>query len=91
MALIIGLGTIPAYAQYGYDSHRFEISPFVGYQFGGKLSVRSGTLSINDAMNYGAALDFYIRPGVQLELAYHPPIYRTLAKGCSKWTKITSF
>jgi len=70
MALIIGIAAIPTFAQYGYDSHRFEISPFVGYQFGGKLGVQAGTLSIKDAMNYGVALDVYIRPGVQVELAY---------------------
>ena len=70
IALIIGIGAIPAFAQYGYDSHRIEISPFVGYQFGGKLSVQAGTLSIRDAMNYGITLDFYIRPGVQVELSY---------------------
>lgn len=70
MILLIGCGTAPIFAQYGYDSHRFEISPFAGYQFGGKLSVQTGTLSVKDAMNYGVALDFYIRSGVQVELAY---------------------
>ena len=70
MILILGICAAPTFAQYGYDTHRFEISPFVGYQFGGKLNVRAGTLSIKDAMNYGAALDIYIRPGVQIELAY---------------------
>ncbi|MEE8604385.1 MAG: hypothetical protein V3S65_03340 [Candidatus Aminicenantaceae bacterium] len=70
LILMIGIGAIPIFAQYEYDSHRLEISPFAGYQFGGKLSVQAGTLSIKDAMNYGVALDFYIRPGMQVELAY---------------------
>jgi opacity protein-like surface antigen len=70
LILMIGISTSTIFAQYGYDSHRFEISPFVGYQFGGKLGVQAGTLSIKDAMNYGVALDFYIRPGMQVELAY---------------------
>lgn len=70
LILMIGIGAIPIFAQYGYDSHRLEISPFAGYQFGGKLSVQTGTLSIKDAMNYGVALDFYIRPGMQVELPY---------------------
>jgi len=70
LILMIGISTGPIFAQSGHDSHRFEISPFVGYQFGGKLSVQTGTLSIKDAMNYGVALDFYISPGMQVELAY---------------------
>jgi opacity protein-like surface antigen len=68
--LIAGFSAAQAFAQYGYDSHRFEISPFAGYQFGGKFSVRAGTLSIKDDMNYGGTLDIYVRPGFQVELAY---------------------
>jgi opacity protein-like surface antigen len=71
MMLMIGIAAIPAFSQYGYDAHRFEISPFAGYQFGGKIGVQSGTLSIKDAMNYGAALDIYVRPGFQVELSYN--------------------
>ncbi len=70
MILITGFSVTSAIAQYGYDSHRFEISPFAGYQFGGKLAIQAGTLSIKDAMNYGGVLDIYVRPGFQVELAY---------------------
>jgi hypothetical protein len=41
VVLMIGIGAIPIFGQYGYDSHRFEISPFAGYQFGGKLGVQA--------------------------------------------------
>lgn len=68
--LMLGIGPIPAITQYGYDSHKYEVSAFAGYQFGGKLGVQTGTLSIKQAMNYGAVFDFYIRPGVQVELSY---------------------
>ena len=70
LILMTGICSFPLFAQYGYDSHRFEISPFAGYQFGGKLGIQAGTLSIKDVMNYGVALDIYIRPGVQIELSY---------------------
>ncbi len=70
VVMVIGFSAPSAFAQYGYDSHRFEISPFAGYQFGGRLSVQAGTLSIKDDLNYGATLDFYLRPGMQVELAY---------------------
>jgi hypothetical protein len=70
MAWLIGWGAIPIFAQPGYGTHRFEISSFVGYQFGGTLRVQDGDLVIKANMNYGGTLDITIRPGVQMEFAY---------------------
>jgi hypothetical protein len=68
--LLLGGGAIPALAQSGPGAHRFEISPFVGYQFGGTLRVQAGDLLLKADMNYGGTLNVAVRPGVQLELAY---------------------
>ncbi len=70
LALLIGWGALPIFAQPEPGTSRFEISPFVGYQFGGTLRVQDGDLLIKADMNYGGAVDVTVRPGVQLELAY---------------------
>jgi opacity protein-like surface antigen len=58
------LAQMPTWAQ------QVEITPLVGYQFGGKITVQRGTLNIKDAMNYGVILDITVRPNTQLELSY---------------------
>jgi len=70
MILLVGWGSVPIFAQPRYEAHRFEISPFVGYQFGGTLRIQDGDLLIKADMNYGGTLNVTVRPGVQLELAY---------------------
>lgn len=62
-ALLIG---IPAetIAQGG----KFELTPFAGYQFGGKLRFYEGDLKIQDNANYGLALDIAMAPNSKLEL-----------------------
>jgi len=68
-ALLIS-GVLPGLAQQGVPWNRVEITPFVGYQFGGKIRVRDGYLSIKDNVNYGFALNVTLRPGAQLEIMY---------------------
>lgn len=64
VVLTLGIGLSPAWAQ------QVEITPLVGYQFGGKFTVQRGTLRIKDNLNYGAILDITVRPNTQLELSY---------------------
>jgi len=64
------LGALPGLAQQGVPWNRVEITPFVGYQFGGKIRVRDGYLNIKDDVNFGFALNVTIRPGAQLEILY---------------------
>ena len=47
----------PARAQ---DAARFELTPFVGYRFGGTLEVEDsdGSFELDDAMSYGLILNF---------------------------------
>jgi hypothetical protein len=70
IVVLVGGGVLPASAQPRYGAHRFEISPFAGYQFGGTLRVQDGDLLIKADMNYGGTLNVTVRPGVQMEFAY---------------------
>ena len=54
----------PAVAQ------KVEITPFIGYQFGGELRVRDGDLRLQDDINYGLVLDVALSRNGQLELSY---------------------
>jgi len=51
---------------------RVQISPFVGYQFGGSIvsSVTERSRSIEGALNYGGSLDFAIGQTWRLEVYY---------------------
>jgi len=51
-------------------AQKFEITPFYGYQFNGKVVGYEGDLNIRDAGSYGLMLDFTVRPGMQIELFY---------------------
>jgi hypothetical protein len=64
LMLIFGLGLSTAWAQ------QVEITPLVGYQFGGKITVQRGSLNIKDDLNYGVMLDITVRPNTQVELSY---------------------
>ncbi len=62
LLLVISLGQfLTAQAQ------RAEITPLVGYQFGGSLDVREGKLKIGDAVVYGVSADVTIRDELQGE------------------------
>ncbi len=58
---------------YNYrESRGFEITPFYGYQFGGKHSVYEGEININDAQNFGLSLNFEVpyKEGTQMEILW---------------------
>ena len=57
---------LPATAQI----YKLEITPFVGYMFGGEVNVRNGSLSVKDDMNYGLVLDFVLNRNTELEASY---------------------
>lgn len=66
LTLVLTLGSTPAWAQ-----HKAEITPFIGYQFGGSIQTFNGDLKIEADMNYGATLDITLRRGSQIELGYN--------------------
>jgi hypothetical protein len=85
--LIFALGLLPASAQQGTTWNKFEITPFVGYHFGGKIRVRDGDINIKDNVGYGFIVDVSVRPGAQVEFLYsHQPTELSL-KQYSSGTK----
>ena len=64
IALMLLLGLSSVWAQ------KAELTPFIGYQFGGNFTVWSGELDIVDDMHYGAMLDISMPGNVQVELLY---------------------
>lgn len=56
----------------GYDPapRKTELTAFTGWQFNGDISAYAGTLAIDDAMNYGAAVDFGVGDGGTVQLLW---------------------
>ncbi len=52
------------------QSHKFEITPFLGYMFGGEVAILNGNLRLRDDMNYGLVLDFTVNRSAQVEASY---------------------
>jgi hypothetical protein len=50
--------------------HRFEITPMVGYQFGGKVNFMQGDFKMYDNINYGINLDLLLGRAATLEFSY---------------------
>jgi hypothetical protein len=51
-------------------SQKIELSPFIGYETGGRLITSNGYLYVGDGMDYGASLNYTYKPGRQFELSY---------------------
>jgi hypothetical protein len=56
------------------EEKQIQIGAYGGYQFGGSVSAGGGaekiSADIQDASSFGATLDFRVRPGAYVELAY---------------------
>ncbi len=63
MTVMIGLPS-------GLAAQSFEITPFGGYQVGGKLQVQEGDLRISDNPTLGVIVNVPVRSGGQLELLF---------------------
>lgn len=63
LALVLFLDPISTFAQ-----GKFELTPFAGYQFGGKLRMYEGDFKLEDGMNYGLAMDIEVAKDTKLEL-----------------------
>jgi hypothetical protein len=53
-----------------FGQAKFELSPFGGYMFGGKIAFYEGDLKIKDNGNYGLALDIRLASDTQIELMW---------------------
>lgn len=47
-----------------------EITPFMGYMFGGEVSTYGGSLVLDDGMDYGLVLDYSLNRQTQVEASY---------------------
>ncbi len=49
-----------------------QITPYVGYQFGGKIRLRQGEMKIDPALNYGGSIDIALpfRDGMHIHMFY---------------------
>ncbi|QZE12984.1 hypothetical protein K4L44_10325 [Halosquirtibacter laminarini] len=56
-------------AQTTTDS-RFEVTPMIGFQFGGKVDFVQGQLNIRDDMMYGGAVGVHLHPDGDAEFSY---------------------
>ncbi|NOX48505.1 MAG: hypothetical protein GXO89_16175 [Chlorobi bacterium] len=49
---------------------KFELTPLIGYQFGGKLRMYEGDLKVKDQMNYGLAASTALAPDTRFEFMW---------------------
>ena len=49
---------------------KVELTPLVGYQFGGSMKFIQGKFKVNNGLNYGGAISFALRHNVNLEISY---------------------
>ena len=52
------------------EPRRFELTPFVGYQWVTDVNTAYGHISTNSAVTYGGIINVAVQPGVQAELFY---------------------
>jgi len=51
-------------------AQKVEITPYIGYQFTGRLTTTDGKLSMKDGTNYGLILDITVEKDMQAEFWY---------------------
>jgi len=52
------------------DSQKIELSPFIGYETGGRLVSSNGYLYVGNGMDFGASFNYTYKPGREIELSY---------------------
>ncbi|RLD61951.1 MAG: hypothetical protein DRJ05_01450 [Bacteroidetes bacterium] len=67
---IIALAFLLVYPNSVSAQGKIELSPLVGYQFGGKLRMYEGDLKIKDDMNYGLAISTEMAQDTRLEFIW---------------------
>jgi outer membrane protein W len=77
LVFVLTCGASCALAQDSFTD-KFEITPFVGTKFGGKINVAENTtnsdvynLPIKSSIDYGAILDYYIWPSFSIEFLWN--------------------
>jgi hypothetical protein len=66
-------------------AQKIELSPFAGYETGGRLHTSLGYLYIGDGMDFGGSLNYTISSGKQVELSYsHMQSYLDIDGGTNR-------
>ena len=68
--LVVTLGFLALPAT-GWAQNRGDVSAIVGYQWGGSINTREGTLKLDPDLNYGVEVDIVARPGAEVVLLYN--------------------
>lgn len=75
LGVLVGAALVAAapVAAQGYDAHRFELTPHVGYRWGGEISGEDNAifdtdLEVNDGESFGLTFDIPLSTNFQLEL-----------------------
>lgn len=69
-ASLLSLILITAITMPGLSQH-VELTPFIGYETGAKMSTSAGYLHVEDGMNYGGALSIGMDAATQFEFSYN--------------------
>ena len=51
-------------------AQKFEVTPFYGYMFAGKMSVKEGDINIKNGDTFGILLDIPVQKGMMAEFSY---------------------
>jgi opacity protein-like surface antigen len=76
LSSVLGAPAVEAQLVPVQEPHRFEFTPFAGYQFGGSFdtdaggSVPAGTIELKDQFGWGAIVGFATSPQSAVELTY---------------------
>jgi len=70
IALLIGLLSLSFNSAKAQTSNKIELTPVVGYQFGGRVKYYEGDFNMDDAMNFGINMNFLVSPGHRFEISY---------------------
>lgn len=80
LALLVAPGVFAQGFGQGFSQHEFEITPFGGYKFGGKIELPPNAsptydfLPIKSSVDYGLEADYSIWPNLQAEFQFnHQP------------------
>jgi len=70
LALLIGLLSLSFNSAQAQTENKIELTPVVGFQFGGRVHYYEGDFKMDDAMNFGVNMNFLVRQNHRFEISY---------------------
>lgn len=68
--MLIGFLVVLFIYQPNLHAQKFEITPYYGFQFNGKVTGYYGDLNLRDAAMYGGSIDIKVQKSMEIELFY---------------------